>query len=117
MGGGYDPRTHLSCVSQFGLTKRNFLFNVLSVTDSFILGSDKYIHDRDMAWLVKSDGKLEYSLCKLTFLASCQASFFLILSLLTFLNGVYLIPLFYLLFVVKLWWLRLPSLPWELVMR
>ena len=34
-----------------------------------------------MAWLVKSDGKLEYSLCKLLFLAIFQASVFGILSL------------------------------------
>ena len=33
-----------------------------TITDSFILGSDKHIHDRDMAWLLKSDGKLDFSL-------------------------------------------------------
>ena len=33
-----------------------------TITDSFILGSDKHIHDRDMAWLLKSDGKLDCSL-------------------------------------------------------
>ena len=63
VGRGYDPWTHSSCVSQFGFSM-SFLFKKFTITDSFILGSDKHIHDRDMAWLLKSDGKLYCSLFK-----------------------------------------------------